>query len=72
MDGEVSTLKDLYLFAAALLPIACTPTAIYCIIRMMDGEEKENYRLRLRNLLLFLAVAETALNLLNIVLGYIL
>ena len=46
-----------------LIPLSAVPRAIQCLHMIMtDSEQEGSYRKRLKNLLIFVAVAECALN----------
>lgn len=65
---ELQALLDWLL---VLLPVAVGARCVYCLLAMaVDQEQAPNYRRRLRNALIFLALAECANGLTLVLTGY--
>lgn len=54
-----------------LIPLAAVPRFVYCMIKMnVEPEEAQIYKTRMKNLLVFLVIAECAVGLLQLVKNY--
>lgn len=54
-----------------LIPLGAVPRAIYCVNKIMsDPEQEQVYRRRLKNLLVFVVIAECALDVIQIIQKY--
>ncbi|MBO5282192.1 MAG: hypothetical protein J6J18_06580 [Oscillospiraceae bacterium] len=54
-----------------LIPIGAVPRIIYCLCKILDDAEQEHtYITRIKNLLVFVIIAECALSFINMIRGY--
>ena len=54
-----------------LLPLAAAARIVYCLIAMStDHSDDGSYKLRIRNILIFLILAESIMGLIKVISGY--
>lgn len=62
----------LLLALRALIPPSVAPRVIYCLIKInTDAEQAPEYKLKMKNALLFVLIAEIATGALEVIRGYL-
>ena len=69
----MDTLKEILIALMILIPVAAAPRAIFCIGKIAsDPDQDSTYKARLKNLFVFVLIAECALDLIFILQKYLL
>lgn len=64
-------INDIISALMVLIPIGAVPRAIYCLGQIIiDSDQEHSYRTRIKNLFLFVAIAECALTVILLVRSY--
>ena len=67
----MSYINQIISMLMALIPIGAVPRLIYCLgMIISDSDQENNYRSRIKNLLLFVIIAECALSIILLVRSY--
>ena len=62
----MDTINGAITFFLIIIPVGALARVVYCLIAMsMDGDEEQTYKVRIRNVLIFCAIAECIVGLLD-------
>lgn len=66
----MSHIQELITFLQVLIPLGVGARTAYCCAVMYADDEEKSYKTRIRNALIFTALAETISGLLKVIIGY--